>query len=272
MPLLSPETVEQFQTDGVAVLRQVFSPAWIETLRRGLDRNIAKPGPHRREYSPDNASGHFFGDYCNWTRIPEYKDFAFNSPAADLAGELMGSKKVNLFHEHVVVKEPKTQERTPWHHDQPYYCVDGDDSVSLWVPLDPVAEDISVEFIRGSHAWNRWFIPTKFIGVDYDRDDDGFETIPDIEATRDAYDIVRFALEPGDCVAFHFRTVHGAPGNVSSDTRRRAISFRWTGDDARFVIRKGEMSPPFLDFDQCTHTPGDVLDSDLFPVVRPRGA
>jgi len=269
MQALDDTIIKQFQKDGVAVLRQVFSPEWIETLRQGLDANIAAPGPHRREYTSEGAPGHFFGDYCNWARIPQYKDFVYNSPAADLAGALMQSTKVNLFHEHVVVKEPRTTERTPWHHDQPYYCVDGNDSVSLWIPLDPVAQESGVEFIRGSHKWGKWFTPTKFTGVDYDRDDAGFEPIPDIESERDKYDIASFGLEPGDCVAFHFRTVHGAPGNSSAETRRRAISFRWTGDDARFAIRKGEMSPPFLDFEQCTHQPGDVLDSELFPSVRP---
>ena len=268
---VSEDCIDEFQRDGVTVLRSAFTEHWIDTLRRGLERNIADPGPHRREYTAEGESGHFFGDYCNWRRIAEYEDFARNSPAADIAGALMKSAKVNLFHEHVVVKEPGTQERTPWHHDQPYYCVDGNDNVSLWIPLDPVPKERSVEFIRGSHKWGRWFTPTKFIGVDYDRDDEGFETMPDIEADRDAYDIASFALEPGDCVAFHFRTIHGAPGNASTTTWRRAISFRWTGDDARFVIRKGEMSPPFLDFEDCTHQPGDPLDSDLFPVIRDAG-
>ena len=260
--------IAAFQRDGVVLVPDAFDADWIDRLRRGLERNIAAPGPHRREYSEAGKPGHFFGDYCNWRRIPEYEDFARNSPAADIAGALMDSQKVNLFHEHVVVKEPGTEERTPWHHDQPYYCVDGDDNVSLWVPLDPVPQDRAVEFIRGSHRWGRWFTPTRFTGVDYQRDDAGFEPIPDIEAEREAYDIVSFALEPGDCAAFHFRTIHGAPGNSSAGTRRRAVSFRWTGDDARFVIRKGEMSPPFLDFEDCKLQPGAPLDSPLFPVIR----
>jgi len=268
---VTPERIEAFQRDGVTLLQGAFSPDWIETLRRGLEKNIAAPGPHRREYTGEGKPGHFFGDYCNWRRIAEYEDFARNSPAADIAGALMGSRKVNLFHEHVVVKEPGTEERTPWHHDQPYYCVSGNDNVSLWIPLDPVPRERSVEFVRGSHRWDRWFTPTKFVGVDYERDDAGFETIPDIEAARGDYDIVSFALAPGDCAAFHFRTVHGAPGNASKGTWRRAVSFRWTGDDARFVVRKGEMSPPFTTFPDCTLKPGDSLDSDLWPVIRGAG-
>ena len=265
---LTQDVIDDFQRDGLALIPEAFSVDWIETLRWGLEKNIAEPGPHRREYTADGKPGHFFGDYCNWSRITEYEDFARNSPAAHIAAALMGSAKVNLFHEHVLVKEPGTQDRTPWHHDQPYYCVNGDDNVSLWIPLDPVPRERAVEFIRGSHKWGRWFTPTKFVGVDYERDDEGFEVMPDIEAERDKYDIVSFGLKLGDCAAFHFRTVHGAPGNASTDTQRRAISFRWTGDDARFVVRKGEMSPPFVDFENCHHQPGDMLDSDLFPVIR----
>jgi ectoine hydroxylase-related dioxygenase (phytanoyl-CoA dioxygenase family) len=51
-------------------------------------------------------------------------------------------------------------------------------------------------------------------------------------------------MQPGDAVAFHFRTVHGAPGNVSS-VPRRVFSARWVGADARFARRNGPSSPPF---------------------------
>ena len=103
---LSQEDVEGYQRDGVVVLRAAFSGAWIDTLARGLARNIAEPGPYRGDYTKDGGPGRFFGDYCNWRRISEYEDFARDSPAADIARALMGSAKVNFFHEHVVVKEP----------------------------------------------------------------------------------------------------------------------------------------------------------------------
>ena len=74
----------------------------------------------------------------------------------------MGSPKVNLYHEHVLVKEPGTKEKTPWHHDQPYYPIDGEDIISFWIPLDPVGQRTCPEYIAGSHRWGRWFIPARF--------------------------------------------------------------------------------------------------------------
>ena len=262
------KTIDDFHRDGVVVLRQVFSSKWIRELGAGLAANMRSPGPYRREYSECKKTGSFFGDYCNWQRIAAYENFVRRSPASELARALMGSIKVNFFHEHVIVKSPGAEEPTPWHHDHPYYCIDGMDSCSLWVPLDPVPRKTAVEFIAGSHRWGRLFQPKKFIGNDYPKSKDGFEIMPDIEAERKRHRILSFDLEPGDCAAFHFRTVHGAPGNRSSELWRRAIAFRWTGDDVTFQYRDGVMSPPFHEFDDCLLKPGDPLDSDLFPVIQ----
>jgi len=36
-------------------------------------------------------------------------------------------------------------------------------------------------------------------------------------------------LQPGDCVIFHMRTVHGAAGNSSVSHQRRVLATRWLG-------------------------------------------
>ena len=70
-------------------------------------------------------------------------------------------------------------------------------------------------------------------------------------------------MSPGDAVVFNFSTVHGAPEN-NSKNRRRAFSVRFTGDDATYIKRKGEMSPPFP---YIKLKNGDPLDSQTFPVL-----
>ena len=56
------------------------------------------------------------------------------------------------------------------------------------------------------------------------------QELPDIEADRDAHEIVGWQLEPGDGVFFHMLTLHAA-GGVGGDRRRRAFSVRFIGDD-----------------------------------------
>ena len=259
------DTVETFQQDGVVLLRGVFND-WIDTLRQGVERNMRDPGPFGREYLEAGQQGRFFGDYCNWSRIDQYRQFMFDSNAPAIAAALMRSSTVRIFHEHVLVKEPGTDKITPWHHDQPYYCVDGEQVCSMWIPLDPVPEETCPEFIAGSHRWGRWFLPRKFSGIDYDHADTRLESMPDIDAERERYDIRHWSLEPGDAIAFHYLTVHGAPSNLSAQHRRRGFAARWLGDDTVYATRSGEISPPFPGLDQRLR-PGDALDTEEFPLV-----
>lgn len=258
------QTISDFHEHGVAVLRGVFKD-WVDTLRAGVDFNISNPGPYGRSYTGDGGGGRFLSDYCNWQRIPHYRDFIFNSPAADIGRALMGSNPVRLFHEHVLVKEAKAGVPTPWHQDAPYYCVQGPKTVSLWIPLDDVPRERTLEFIAGSHKSGRVFQPQFFNGNPLN-EEDGLESVPDINSDRAAFDIRGWALSPGDAVAFDYRTIHGAPVNNSPSAQRRAFSLRLVGDGAKFVRREGQKtSPPFPDVQLKN---GDDLAGDEFPILR----
>lgn len=261
---LDQETVDAFDRDGAAVLRGVFRD-WVDTLRAGVDRNIEDPAPEARIYHDEEKGGTFLSDYCNWQRIPQYRDFIFDSPAADVGAELMGCDRVQLFHEHVIVKLPNTGIPTPWHQDQPYYSVEAPRTVSIWVPLDPVPRDRTLEFVGGSHKWGKFFRPQRFDGSALNPGD-GLEDIPNINDHRDEYDILGWALEPGDAVAFDYRTIHGAPANNSADQSRRAFSLRLVGGPATFIRPEGRVtSPPFPN---VTLASGDPLSGPDFPILR----
>ena len=262
---IGDELVEAFKRDGAVCLYGAFDVSWLEVLSRGIEKNLADLGPGSCRYTKDGAPGNFVDDYCNWQRFDEYRDFIFDSGVGEVAARLMESKTARLFHEHVLVKEPGTQEVSPWHQDLPYYCVDGEQLVSVWTPLDPVPQFASPEFVAGSHRWGRLFAPRKFVDHRaYEGALESFEPVPDIEAERDQHQILSWGLEPGDCIVFHMRTLHGAPGTASLKTRRRGFSTRWLGDDAVFATRPFKTSPPF---EGLGLSPGVPMEHELFPVV-----
>ncbi len=262
-PNITDEDVAAYRRDGAVCLRGHFTD-WLEPLARGVERNIAEPGPVATEHKLEDNKGRFFEDYCNWQRIPEYRDFVLNSPAAAIAGRAMAATRVQIFHEHVLVKEPGTTKATIWHHDLPYYCVQGEQNASIWLALDPVPRVVCPHFVAGSHRWGKLYYPRLFDdGSNYDYKDDGYETVPDIDAAPENYEILSWDLEPGDAVLFHFLTLHGAPGNPGGG-RRRGFSSRWLGDDARFTERHGRTSPPYPGIGLKD---GDPLREDWFPVV-----
>ncbi len=257
--------VEQFQRDGATVLRDAIDAQALDLLAEGVEYNRTHPSEWSHWYtSPSEAIG-FWSDYVTWPQVEQYRRVVFESGLAAVAGQLMQSSTVRFFHEHVLVKEPGATEATPWHHDDPYYGIDGMQNVSMWIALDPVPATSGLRFIAGSHLWGRRFVPRKFIDHTPCGAADGrFEQLPPEADLLDGNDVIGWDVRPGDVLAFHFRTLHGAPGNDLA-TRRRAVSLRWLGDDARFGVRPWTTSPPY---EPNGLVPGGPLDGDpRFPLV-----
>ncbi|MCR9256061.1 MAG: phytanoyl-CoA dioxygenase family protein [Alphaproteobacteria bacterium] len=257
---ITEEDRETYERDGIVFLRGLFDADWIAHLRAWGDRAMAAPGPHAEEYGT-KGQGRFFGDLDIARRQEGFRRFVHESPAAEIAGRVMGASRVNFFYDQFLVKEPGTAARTPWHQDQPYWAVSGRQVCSIWLPFDPVAEETCIEYVAGSHRWPE-YNPAHFSDhTPYEGT--GLPALPDIEAERDKHKILRFALEPGDCLVFQAMIVHGAPGNGSA-TRRRALATRWTGDDARYCRRPGEVAIPTRD---PGLSPGDRMDCGDFPLI-----
>ena len=135
---VSDADIAAFERDGVVCIRGLFGPAEIETGRKGIDSNIAAPSPRAKVASAPGDPGYFLEDFCNWQENPHYRDLIFNTSVGEIAGRLMGAQRTRLYHDHLLVKEPNTAARTPWHQDQPYYNIDGLQNCSMWAPMDPV--------------------------------------------------------------------------------------------------------------------------------------
>jgi ectoine hydroxylase-related dioxygenase (phytanoyl-CoA dioxygenase family) len=254
--------VDAYQRDGVVLVKGLFADH-VDVLKAGIERNMSDPGPYAAENLKDGEEGRFFDDYCNWTRIQEFKQVIQISDAAAVAARLMRSETVQMFHDHVLVKEPGTSKATPWHQDAPYYFVEGMQTVSFWSPVDPVTS-ATLRCVVGSHLWDKPVLPTRWLSEDtFYPDESLYQPVPDPDA--DGMHIVEYEMEPGDAVAFNFKTLHGARGNTSM-ARRRAFSLRLLGDDARYTERPGRTSPPFPGHDMSE---GQRLRSDWFPMLYP---
>jgi ectoine hydroxylase-related dioxygenase (phytanoyl-CoA dioxygenase family) len=259
---LDQSQINDFETNGAILIKGMFAD-WVDTIRSGIEKNMADPGPYAAENLGPGEAGRFFDDYCNWSRIPEFEDVIRRSDVGEVAAQIMKSKRVQLFHDHVLVKEPGTSKATPWHQDSPYYFVEGRQTVSFWSPMEPV-KDASLRCVAGSHLWNKPVLPTRWLSEkEFYPDSDQYMPVPDPDSDTSKFRILEWEMERGDAVAFHFKTLHGARGNHTG-LPRHAFSLRLIGDDARYVTRPGPTSPPFPNHGMVD---GQRLREDWFPII-----
>ena len=277
---ITREEVETYQCDGVLLLQNMFDKDWIELLNKGLDKNIEAPTRRSRIWYKDTSGRSMFYDHTAWQNIEEYKKFIFNSPAAQICGRLTGSATINFFFDSVFVRSTGTQFETPWHQDEPYWSVEGHDSCSLWLPLVLVKQKSSLSFVPGSHHLKSVFKQYNFGDLNPERkknvDQVDFSEIaeqefPDINADSERFGVISWDMQPGDCIAFNGRTMHGGSGKLDDDCELRVFTTKWLGDDMRIKFRDYGMDPDHsLDMIEKGLKSGDRPSTDLYPQIWTR--
>jgi len=264
MPDITDDQIAAWRRDGVVPLHNVFTGDWLALLEEGVEAAMAAPSKVSKNYAKE-GKGKFFTDHFMYRRIDAFRRFLYDSPAAALAARLMGATRLNLFDEHLLVKEPGTENPTYWHQDLPYFEMAGTQLVSLWIPLDPVtARTGAMRFVPGSHLWGKLYRPIRIgLGEEVEEAEALDGPAPDIDAAPEKYGVRTVDLNPGDCVAFHASILHGATANSSPSIRRRALAVRFAGDDVTWQPRAYIPSVP----DRPDLTAGGPIDSDQYPVV-----
>ncbi len=274
--------IETFWRDGVVCLREILPESWISLVERGVDRWLGSSARFslsdfgaELEQAGARPRAHFYGGTDHWKTDADCRRFASESPLPAIIGRLLRATKVNLYEDSILVKEPGAIEKTMFHQDLPYFHVEGAQVCTSWIPLDPVKRETgSLLFVKGSHTWKKLYRPNYFVQTGSIPDTEG-EEAPDYHAAdapsasagpraklRDA-EILCFEMKRGDLTVHHALTLHGAEGNGSSSQRRRAMSVRYCGDDARYRIRRGAAQKPH----HAEVSAGDPLDHPDCPVV-----
>jgi len=265
--MVADDAVTAYAQDGVAVVRGLMTPAELELITVGINKVLDNRSSASRIASSIDDPGLFVEDFCRWGEIDEISKVALRSGVPRVAAELMDSPTARFYHDHVLVKESGTKQPTPWHQDQPYYNVSGR-GISAWIPVDKIPKEGCPEFWAGSHL-GPWRLPRSFLEQEAHWFPEGSLTeMPDIEADRSRYDIRRWSLSPGDVIFFDFATVHSAPGFPFSG-RRRVLSLRYLGPDARHAPRPWTTSPDFPGLSRELPE-GAEFDHPYFPIAWPR--
>jgi len=270
MVLSHPKVTQYIQktyiSDGVVKIPGAVSDEWLSEIAVMADKELAAPGEWVTDTNPGAKTDRLFTSRYRWQTDAVINRYVHESGVAEIAATLMGSSTARLYFDHLLVKEPKTEAPTPWHQDIPYWPFLGKQICSAWLSVSEVTvAESSLEFVRGSHAWDSYFAPEAFDGSTNWTSDFKGERAPDVAGARDEFDIVGFDVEPGDAIFFSAWILHGAPGNAGNK-RRTALSTRWLGDDVTWYPHPG--SDPTVTDEDTNVESGQYPDDDQnFPLV-----
>ena len=272
-----PAEVDSYQNDGVVLLTGMFDADWITLLDKGLTENCSRPTDRSRVWDRDEAGRTMFWDSQAWQDNSYYRSFIYDSPAAEIAGRLMDARQVNFYFDAVFVRSAGSQFETPWHQDEPYWSVEGYNTCTIWMPLVPVKRENALAFVPGSHREDSVFNQYNFGDLNPDGktgvDQVDFAPIaqtefPDIAADPDAFGVVSWDMQPGDCVVFNSRIMHGGSGRLDDDRDLRVFTTKWLGDDVKIKFRECGMDPDHSEvMTQAGLKPGDRPGTDLYHCI-----
>jgi ectoine hydroxylase-related dioxygenase (phytanoyl-CoA dioxygenase family) len=265
---ITTEEKDIYRRQGATVLRGIVPPEWIAHLRSGFDALERNFGPDALIERPGGNKGRYVNEQDRWRAIPQFYDFAMESPIGEIAATIMESQTVNFFIDQYFIKDEGVVLPTPWHQDLPYLSVSGHQIVRVWVPTDPMPREMSLEVALGSHFGDVLYRPVQATPSANYKYDERLPLLPDESEIRKRWKIGAWDVVPGDCLVFHGGLLHGSPGGtVAGGGRRRVAAYLWAGDDARYTIRPGRNMPPLP---VTGVSDGGRLDSAMFPRVWPR--
>jgi hypothetical protein len=253
----------RFREDGFIRLPSVLSAATLAEYAPPINRlvdegNRLKDIPLAERSLYDQA----FIQVCNlWTRDDRVREIAFSKRLARIAAELLGTRGVRMWHDQALYKEPSGS-FTPWHVDQQYWPMANPNSITAWIPLQPVPMEMGpLCFGRGSHR--------KHIGRDLEISSESEELIR-AEVKKQKIDEVQEPFELGD-VSYHLGwTLHRAGPNTTP-TPRRVFTIIYMDVDMRLAQPKNKnQQHDWETWTPSTHV-GEIMDDQLNPVLYEAG-
>jgi Phytanoyl-CoA dioxygenase (PhyH) len=260
---LSDAQVEAFHADGFVIVDRIIPP---ELARAALDRYEALfSGSFETGLYPDEWNWKPGQDpaltrqICNaWKSDRDIASVVLREDIGRACARLGGWPGTRLSQDNVLWKPPGGR-ALGFHQDSSYeqWAIPSD-WVSCWIALDDTrAEGGTVEYVRGSHRWQRWGMIEQFHGPD-----DPHRDLRQAEADEGVRG-ERVPVEvPAGGGAFHAGwTWHGSAANGSSRPRRSLVAHCMSSDTRFHPTCTGYIYSRYKRFGD------DTMDESFFPIT-----
>lgn len=256
---IDPSLAQQFRRDGHALTRSVLSAEEVAAYRPVINDAARRYNTEKRKIEERDTYGKAFLQIMNlWEVDNNVRKFVLAKRFGRIAADLLGVKQVRLYHDQALFKEPGGGP-TPWHQDQYYWPVDTNNTITMWMPLVDIDEDMGMlTFASRSHAHG--LAGNIAISDDSERLLDKYVADHNFGVSRPKF------MKAGDASWHYGLTLHKAPGNASG-TLREVMTIIYFADGAHVTM-------PINDNQEADRLrwlkglpPGELAASEINPVV-----
>ena len=260
---LTDEQIQQFRSDGHICLRQVASSAEADEYRKTVNAAVDRHSDNSQvPLEQRDTYGKAFLKHMNlWALDEGVKNIVCNPKFGCIAADLLGVDGVRVYHDQALYKEPGGG-FTPWHQDQYYWPVDTDNTVTMWMPLVDITEDMGMlTFASGSHQ--KGYLGTLPISDESEEVFANYITDNGMRIHREQ------SMQAGDATFHYGWNLHSAPPN-SGDRMREVITVIWVADGCRVTEPINDNQSRDLKRWMPGLQPGDMVNSELNPLTFTR--
>ncbi|MGH9931542.1 MAG: phytanoyl-CoA dioxygenase family protein [Pyrinomonadaceae bacterium] len=250
-----------FWRNGHILLREVATSDDIMHFQPAIKQASYTYSTETRSLEERDTYGKAFLQTMNlWQHDEVVKEFVFATRFAQIAADLLGVEKVRLYHDQALFKEPKGG-YTPWHQDQYYWPLDTNKTITMWMPLVDIDDEMGMlTFASGSHQKG----PIGRVEIS-DESEERYSAY----IAANGFPIAKAnAMKAGDAT-FHLGwTIHSAGKNNSDTKTREVMTIIYFAAGARITPPQNEHQVNDIKAWMGGNLVGDIADSYLNPTLN----
>lgn len=256
---LDRDVVAGFAADGHALVRGLASPEEAAAYHPIIEAAAVEHAWNKDQVTEPDGYGRLFLQSFNLWRVDaRIARFVLSRRFAGVAAALLGVERVRLYHDQALCKGPGGG-RTPWHQDHWYWPLDTDGTITMWMPLVDLPEEVgSMTFASGSHALGYLGAP----GISKEGDRTLAGTIAERGLPTRSYG----AMRAGDATFHGGWTLHSA-GRNPTDRLRTVMTVIYYADGARVATDLNDAQEVDRKAWLGGRPPGALADHELNPVI-----
>ena len=256
---ISEAQVSEFQKNGHLLVPNVLNREEVAASREVINTAAYKYNTENRALEERDTYGKAFLQIMNlWEVDEEVKKFTLAKRFAKIAAGLLGVENVRIYHDQALYKEAGGG-FTPWHQDQYYWPLDTKATITMWMPLIDITEEMGMlTFASGSQ--HSGFVENIAISDESEKKLEQYIKEKGFPITRPQ------SMQAGDATWHYGWTLHSAPGNASKVTRE-VMTIIYFADGAHVTEPQNKHQEADRQRWLCGLEPGSPAASPLNPVV-----